>query len=62
MEIFERVVGEGSVRVETAEDLKSSFLRLVELCMAKPGDYFAYDDQQARIVAEVSCYRPPYLM
>ena len=57
MDIFERVIGERAVWVEAADDLQSSFLRLVELCMTKPGDYFAYDDEEARIVAEVSCYR-----
>jgi hypothetical protein len=62
MEIFERVAGEGPVWMEAAKDLAASFQRLIELCMAKPGDYFAYDDEEARIVAEVSCYRPPCLM
>ena len=33
MDIFERVVGESPVWVEAADDLQSSFLRLVELCM-----------------------------
>ena len=62
MDIFERVVGESPVWVEATDDLQSSFLRLIELCVAKPGDYFAYDDEEARIVAEVSWYQPPYLM
>jgi hypothetical protein len=62
MDIFERVAGESPVWLEVSADIASSFKRLVVLCMEKPGDYFAYDHRQARIVAEVSAYRPPYLM
>jgi hypothetical protein len=62
MDIFERVAGAKPVLLEVSEDVTSSFQRLLVLCMEKPGDYFAYDNQQARIVAEVSAYRAQYLM
>jgi hypothetical protein len=58
MEIFERIPGSVPVWVEATDGLGSepAIQRLIMLCVVKPGDYFAYDEREGRIVAEVSVY------
>jgi hypothetical protein len=58
MEIFERIPGSLPVWVEATDtlDAEPAIQRLIMLCVAKPGVYFAYDESEGRIVAEVSVY------
>jgi hypothetical protein len=58
MEIFERIPGSVPVWVEATDALGSepAMQRLIMLCVVKPGNYFAYDEREGQIVAEVSVY------
>jgi hypothetical protein len=59
MEIFERIPGKIPVWVEASDELtpEPAVQRLIMLCFVKPGNYFAYDEREGRIVAEVSVYQ-----
>ena len=56
MDIYKRIPGKDPRWIESAENVEAGFCRLIALCMAEPGEYFAYDTLESRIVADVSFY------
>ena len=58
MDIFKRIPGKDPITVETAQDRAIAILRMLELCMKAPGNYFVYDANECRVLASASLHLP----